>query len=471
MEKSHLVHILRVLDKKEVKELRKWVASPAHNLRQDVVGLLDYLVAGQHLSSEKHLEKERAFQAIYPGKPYNDAEMRQAMHFLLKAIENFLVYNELLKDEVRTQTMLAKVYRKRQLPKLFQKTIEAGREIQEKQPYRNHQYFENEYFLQFEQYTYLSGLGRNTPLNLQEVSDANDVAYLATKLQLSCIMLSHQAVFKTTYRLQILDELLAYLENNQHLLDIPAIAIYYHQFKAMQNPGDESHYRALKKQIFENGHLFPNEEIRVIFLLTINYCIGRINAGLNEYRLESFELYKEGIQNNIFLENGVLSRFTYGNVVMAGLNLKEFDWVEKFIYRNKDFLEEKHKDGVFQFNLARLSFEKKDYKEAMKLFSALDYDDILTNLLAKTMLVKMYYELDEFDALDSLIESMRNYLQRKNVMGYHKESFKHMIYCTKKLLKIIPGDNEQLKKIKTEIQTIEPLMERKWLLEQLNKMY
>jgi hypothetical protein len=470
MEKSHLIHILRVLDKKEVKELRKWVNSPAHNLRQDVVDLFEYLVAGQHLHSEKHLEKERAFQAIYPNQTFNDAEMRQVMHFLLKAVENFLVYNELLKDEVRTQTMLAKVYRKRQLAKQFQKTIEAGREIQQAQPYRNHQYFENEYFLQFEQYTYLSGLGRNTPLNLQEVSDANDVAYLANKLQLSCIMLSHQAVFKTTYRMQILDELLTYLENNQHLLETPAIAIYYHQFKAMTQPDFVEHYHELKKVIFNNGKLFPNEEIRVIYLLTINYCIGRINAGISTFFRETFDLYNEGLEKGIFIENGVLSRFTFQNAVTAGLNLKDFKWVEEFIKNYNSLLDEKHQESFVQFNKARLYFEQGNYKSAMKLLAQSDYDDILMALNARAMLLKMYYELNELDALDSLIESMKNYLQRKKVMGYHRDIFKNLVSCTKKLLRVIPNNIEQINKVKTEIQATEPLMERKWLLAQLDKM-
>ena len=98
MEKSHLVSIFRVLDKKEVRDLRKWVGSPAHNQRQDVSDLFEYLMSGQHLFSEKHLEKERVYQAIYPDKTYSDAEMRQVMHFLLRVIENFLVYNELAKE-------------------------------------------------------------------------------------------------------------------------------------------------------------------------------------------------------------------------------------------------------------------------------------------------------------------------------------------------------------------------------------
>ena len=234
---------------------------------------------------------------------------------------------------------------------------------------------------------------------------------------------------------------------------------------------DETHYRQLKQEIFENGHLFPKEEMRVIYLLTINYCIGRINAGTSDFNGESFDLYKVGLEKEIFLENGVLSRFTFKNVVTAGLNLQEFEWVENFIKNYSGFLDEKHQENFVHFYKARLFFEQGSYDKAMRLFAQSDYDDILMTLNARTMLLKMYYELNEFDALDSLIESMRNYLQRKKVMGYHRGIFKNLISCTKKLLKVIPGDTKQIKKIKADIQMVEPLTERKWLLEQLDKLH
>ncbi|MBK8562735.1 MAG: hypothetical protein IPN76_05170 [Saprospiraceae bacterium] len=470
MEKSHLIHILRVLDKKEVKELRKWVNSPAHNLRRDVIDLFEYLVVGQHLYAEKHLEKERVFQAIYPNKTFNDAEMRQVMHFLLKAVENFLVYNELLKDEVRTQTMLAKVYRKRQLAKQFQKAIETGREIQESQPYRNHQYFENEYFLQFEQFNYLSSLGRTVPLNLQEVSDSNDISFIINKLQVGCIMLSHQKVFKTNYDNGLLNQALEYVEQNEMLLEYPPIAIYYFVYKASVNSDVEDYFEKLKGRIATHGDLFPIHEIRSIYLFAINYCIGKMNRGESKFIREAFTLYQQGLQKQIFLDNGLLSRFTFGNIVPIGLQLKEYQWVKDFIETYQHNLEEKYKDSLVQFNLAHLYFETKDYKQAMKLIARFDYDDMLIMLVAKTMLLKMYYELDEFNALDSLLGSMKTYLQRKKVMGYHKDNYKNIIQYTKKLLKLTHYDKEKIQKLKQEIETTNPLTERKWLLAQLDKM-
>ncbi|MEZ4931011.1 MAG: hypothetical protein R2788_02620 [Saprospiraceae bacterium] len=470
MEKSNLISILRTFDKKEAREFRKWLNSPAHNLRQDVIDLYEYLLAGQHLFSDKYLTKERAFKQVFPKRTYNDSEMRQCIHFLFKAIESFLAYNELFKDEVHSQTILANVYRQRQLPKLFKKAMDTSQKIQESQPYRNHQYYENEYALQFEQYSYLSGLGRDVPLNLQEVSDANDIAFLTNKLKLSCIMLSHQAVYKTEYQMYLLKDILSSIETDQRYLEIPAISIYYYSYKAISDRKEEVHFQQLKNQIKSYSDLFPTDEIRVIYLLAINYGIAQINAGNDSYFRESFELYDLGMRKKIFLENGILSRFTFGNAISIALNLNEFKWVENFILNNNLYLEEKHRNNYVRFYRARLHFERKEYDKAMPMFAQYDTDDILMSLLAKTMLLKMYYELDEFGALDSLIDSMRAYIQRKKVMGYHKAVFKNLLTYTKKLLKVFPNDKEQIEKLKSEIESADPLMERKWLLEQLEKM-
>lgn len=470
MEKSNLVRTLQTFDKKELRELRKWLASPAHNQRDDVSALFEYLAAGQHLFSSKHLPKAKAFQAVFPGRTYNDAEMRQVMHFLFKAVEEFLVYNEIMRDEVRSSATLAKVYRQRQLPKLFKRSMDAARKLQERQPVRNSHYFENEYFLQFEQYSYLSGLGRNVPLNLQEVSDANDVAFLANKLKLSCIMLSHQAVFKTEYKLNMLDDLLEFVESHPAYLGIPAISIYYFSFKAISEMENEAHFQELKVRLKSFSDLFPPDEMRVLYLLAINYCIGRINAGNEAYFRESFELYELGMRRDIFLENGVLSPFTFGNSISIALNLKEYRWVEKQIEESSQKLDVKHRENYIRFYRARLFFECGEYDSAMRLLAQYETDDILMSLLAKTMLLKMYYELDEFVTLDSLIASMRTYIQRKKVMGYHKTVFKNLLRCVKKLLNVLPNDQEQVQKLRDEIEDTEPLMEKKWLLTQLEKM-
>jgi hypothetical protein len=469
MEKSNLVQLLQTIDKKELRELRKWVCSPAHNQRQDVIDLFDYLTKRNVLGSARLLEKEKIFEAVYPGRKFNDSEVRQVTHFLFKTTEEFLTYREIVNDEAYTKILLARVYRQKQLSKLFTKTTEVVRRIQEQHPNRNHKYYENEFFLHFEEYNYLSSKGRNQPLNLQEVSDANDLVFLANKLHLCCLMISHQTVFKVDYKIGLLKEVLQLIEQNAFYLKIPAIAIYYFSYMAMTEKENRTHFQLLKEEITAHGDYFPKQELRGIYLLAINYCIGQLNVGATSFVREAFLLYKHGLAKEVFLENDIISRFTFMNIVSIGLRLNEFNWVEKFIRQYENYLEEKHRENFVHFHLARLHFEQHNYNEAMKLLAQSDYDDTLMSLGAKSMLLKMYFELDEYNALDSLLESMRAYLQRKKVMGYHKSNYKHLIHFTKKLLKVPYFDKEVREKLQQEIEQASPLTERQWLLEQLKR--
>ena len=99
-----------------------------------------------------------------------------------------------------------------------------------------------------------------------------------------------------------------------------------------------------------------------------------------------------------------------------------------------------------------------------------DYDDILFNLSAKSMLIKIYFEESEYSALDSLLESLRTYINRKKAIAYHKNIYNNLIRFTKRLVRISPYDKAQKEKLRQDIEAANPLPERKWLLEQLDNL-
>jgi hypothetical protein len=470
MQKSRLIEILRTCSKKELRDLKKWVQSPAHNLREDVILLYDYLLEDDHLWKDEFVAKAIAYARLYPNEAYDDAKMRQVMHFLIKTMEDFLIYQEVSQDEVESRMVLSKVLRKKRIDKLFEKNLRDIRELQERQPYRNDQFFRNQYLLLQEEYVFRSSQTRTEPMNLQQVSKAHDVNYIIDKLRHSCYMLSHQKVYKADYDYGLIQQVIDYVDNNIHLLDTPAIAVYYYGYKATSAKENESNFHALKNEIFNSGHLFPHKELLPLYLMAINYCIDRTNAGHIHYRRESFELYRQGIEKGILIDNGQISRFTFPNVVTLGLYVKEFDWVENFIHNYQHYLEDKHRQDIVRFCLARLHFEKKEFDAAMRICSQADYDDILMNLYSRAMVMKIYYLQNETDALDSYLESFRNYVVRKKVLGYHKSNYKNIISLTKKLFKVNPYSQKDKDKLKKEIEEVNPLTEREWLLEQLKRL-
>ena len=126
MQKSVLTEIVRSLDKKEIRELNKWLLSPAHNQRQDVVKLFDFLVKNLP-NGDEGAEKAKAWKAVFPNQPYDDAYMRQVMYFLLKAIEEYLVFADVSADKIQYQLLLSRTYRERKLEKAYRQAYRTGR--------------------------------------------------------------------------------------------------------------------------------------------------------------------------------------------------------------------------------------------------------------------------------------------------------------------------------------------------------
>jgi hypothetical protein len=470
MQNSHLVIILRTFSKKEVRDLRKWLNSIIHNQREDVIQLFEYLMVGDHLEKEKFLEKERVFPKIYPDTPYDDARMRQCIHFLLKAVEEFLIYQELRGDEIRSRMALSSVYRKRRLAKAFQKTIKSVETLQEKAPYRDEHFLRNEYLLELEKYYFFEGKKRTTEINLQQVSDALDVTFLADKLRQTCMMFAHQAVYKTRYNIGLLEETISYVDEND-LLHHPAISLYYYGYKMYTDKTDSrQHYFNLRNTMEANMNLFTRTEIRDIYLMATNYCTNQINRGQGEMRKELFQLYRIGVENQILMESGELSRFTFRNIVNLGTALKELDWINKFTEEYQHYLNEQHREKFIRFAKAKLHYARGEYDAAMPIIATLDFDDVLTNLYSKGILIIMYYEQDEIDALESLLDSMRTYLRRKQVMGNYKVIYSNLITYTRKLIKVNVYDKEQVSKLKKEIMQVGPLPEKQWFLKQIERM-
>jgi inhibitor of KinA sporulation pathway (predicted exonuclease) len=469
MTDSHLAAILRTLSKKEERELRKWLRSPVHNQREDVVQLFEYLMAGAHLQEEKFLKKERVFAKLFSDEPYEDAKIRQVMHFLLRCVEEFLIYQEQQSDEVRARMALASVFRQRKLDRAFQKTVKSVEGLQEKAPFRNEQFLRNEYLLQIERYLFFEGKKRTAEMNLQEVSDALDTTYIADKLRQSCLMLAHQAVYKAKYNVGFLNEVLDFVEKGDFLRH-PAIAIYYYGYKAISDKSGQEHFRNLRQEIQKHKDFFPHSELRDIYLMAINYCVARINAGDENMRAELFDLYRNGIESMTLIENNELSRFTFRNIINLGTALKEFAWINQFIENYQQYLDPKYRETFVKFSKAKLYFTQRQYDEAMKLIAQSDFDDILINLSAKTMLLQIYYELDEYDALESLLESLQIYLRRKEVIGYHKANYQNIVRLARKLVRVNPYDKKQVESLQQNVEETKPLTEKQWFLEQLVKL-
>lgn len=97
----------------------------------------------------------------------------------------------------------------------------------------------------------------------------------------------------------------------------------------------------------------------------------------------------------------MLSRFTYKNIVAVGLRLKEYDWTATYIPTYAKYLEVAYRENYQHYTTSKLYFSKGEYDAAMQRLIQVEYDDLFLNLDAKTMLMKIYYETQSYNALDA----------------------------------------------------------------------
>ncbi len=462
MQKSKLKQVVNQLNSQDIRNLRKFLHSPFFNQRQDVVDLFEYLIL-----EKESLEAEKVFTKLFPSDAFDATKLRLVMSYLFRQIEKYLSVAEFFENEETQKSLILSAYKKRNLPEQVRRTIKEGIIALQKKELRNAGWYNYNFQMQFEYFQLESADTPTAELNRQELSDTLDIAYLIAKLRQVCLLLSHKAIYKSEFDIGFLGPLIVFLKS-RNFQSIPAIAVYFHCYFMLSEPDEERHFRTFKDLLLKKGTVFSTWEIRDLYLQAINYCIKRINDGEANYFEEVMDLYKEGLQKGYLLENGILSRFTYHNIVSAGLKTGDFEWVKDFIYLYKKNLKRKYRESSFSYSLAKLEYHLKNYDAALSMLQKSNYRDLLLNLGAKTLLLKIYYELDEYDLLEAHLEAMKNYIRRKRVIGYHQKNYRNIIQITRKLLSINGNDKLKMKALNNQIQNADPLTERDWLIDQFH---
>lgn len=462
MEKTRLFEALSTLTNAEIKEFDRFLASPLFNRKAGPQLLFQYYKS--RMEAKQPPRASDAFAAIFSEAPYDDQKMRLANSALLTLLEQYFIFKEKNAESATAPLALAAAYRKKGLEKHFQQAQKEATDALNRQTNRHAEYYNDLYLLEYEQYQFLSSSKRTEALNIQEMSDLLDTTYLARKLRLVCFALTHSAVYNAVYDMGLLTAVVRHIESAPEKAP-PAVLIYYAVFKFLSGESEEQHFAQFNSALLEHAGAFPEEELRNLYLLAINFGIKKLNESSHPHYLsETLTLYRNALSLGILLENGTLSRFAYNNIAAIALRNGEVEWAETFIHHYKKHLEKKIQEVTFNLNFARIAYAKKDYKNALIRLQDADYKDLINNLVAKTLQLKIYYELGELELLESHLASMQIFVKRQHAMGYHRKNWNNIIRYTRLLLACTP---ERRPVLRQQIEAESVLTEKNWFIEQL----
>lgn len=458
MQSSNLYQLIQSFSTAEQKSALRFLQSPYFNQRSDITRLFE------QLSATPAPEKNQIWPAIYPGEAFDDTRFRLLMSYLNRLLERFLLVEQLEGQELSCKLDLAAAYRNRGLMGHFERHMRAfEREIAEK-PLRNAYYhsLQRDYFQERHENTIK--LDPTDLESLKLLAHHSDVAYLTQRLRLICLELAQKNVYRSSEP-NPLHRVVIEMAELREWSDLPAVATYRAACKMLQIPEENVYYQMFKEKLAAEEQGFSPQEMREFYTFSINHCIRQTNNGVGGFEHEVLELYQKALEAGYLFENAsTLSRFTYHNIVAAALRCGELDWAEQFIPAYNQYLEESYRDSSRSFNQARLDYARNRYDSVLLLLQKANYRDPLLNLAAKTLLLKTYFVLQEHDLLQSHLDAMRNYIHRKEVIGYHRNNYLNIIRFTERILQLEPSNKKALEELRSEIEKETVLTEKEWLV-------
>ena len=470
MYKSKMIDMLRNFNTKELNKFSDYLASPFFNKDNDLLLFYNHIKKYAPEFEVKKVDKEKLIKKGIPGLQITEKKLGYLMSDIVDHVEGFIKYNSYFANELEGYCNILRVYNKWENDKLFDQTLRTAKDFLEKDPYRNAPYFYKEYLLQSELNLFFDRQKKRAyDASLQKATDFLDLFYIATKLKYSCELINRQKLVATDYEVRLLKEISDHLREHSYD-DYPSITIYYQILMTFVENDNDEHFGKLKKLLEEHTDKFPLDEAKDIYAYAQNYTIRKINAGNKAYLREYFNLSKQALEKNLLMVDGYLSPWTYKNIVIAALRAGEFEWTEQFIKSYKNKLNEKFRINAFNYNMGYLLFFKGQYGEALKLINQVEFTDIFYALDSRTMLIKIYYQMDEWDPMQSAIEAFKVYLRRNKTLSENvKVLYTNFLKYIDKLSRLTKRDKSKLNELKEKIEETKQVADLGWLQQKVEE--
>lgn len=456
--------MLRNFTPKELTRFGEYLASPFFTKDEELPVFFHYLKKYAPEFESRNLEKERILDKGIHGLQLTEKKLGYLMSDIVDHIEGFIRYNQHMADDMEGYVHLLSKYNAWEADKYFEQTLRDARATLEADPFRNAPHFYKSFLLQTELNTFFDRQKKRAyDVSLQEAANYLDLFYLATKLKYSCELINRQKLVASDYSLRLLKEITDHLR--EHAYDAyPSITIYYQVLMTFVEGENEVHFEKLKLLLEEHTEKFPPAEARDIYAYAQNYTIRKINAGDKKYLREYFSLSVQALEKGLLTVDGDLSPWTYKNLVVAALRVGEYTWAEQFIKQYRSKLNDKFRSNAYNYNMGALAFYKGNYGEALRMINQVEFTDIFYALDTRTMQIKIYYQLDEWDPMQSAIEAFKVYLRRNKTLSENvKLLYSNFLKFTDKLSRLTKRDKAKLEELRNRIEESGQIADIGWL--------
>ena len=475
LENGLTIQLLKILDRKEMKALSKWLHSPWCNSTRQLIALFQILQRYSPTFSSPELTKVRIFAELYPGKEYNDKVCRNLLGKLSGQIREFLVMQQLRGNEQAFRQALIKEYLERGKSEWFIKESETrlrqfGLGVSSSWEDRLEHLLLNE-GLYFSLLTTFRQKKANGPLS--RADSALESFYLLGKLRFLNEALERQKKFGHEDSALDFDFKAFSRQHNieERAAEDPLVDIYYHRFLNKDLPL-RMQFDSLDGDLRKYVDSLPHKDQRNLFLYLLNDAARLSQTGDTEILSKTLELYKFGIDKELLLEQKRITESTFLNIVSLAAGLGDFEFLDRFMDTHLCKLPSSSVTDARVWAEAKIAYENHDIEKCITELKDYTFQGFVFTYRGRFLLLQAYFE--QFLLDDSYFPFFNSFCRRmesnmRNEKRLSKKRRIAVIKFTQYIRKIarwkdgIRGPMEKLDRIAVSLEEERNIQGKYWL--------
>lgn len=467
---SKLSDTLYLLNKKEFQAFCNFIHSPYFCQHEETIRFLDFIAIHFPELPEPLFD---AFRSTYPDQSLSKARFNVLNSYLLEHLHRFLAQEELSQQPVLEKSLLVAQLRQRKSFQDAKKHLDLAISKMESPNLIETSNYSSLFKLrELELDLALSTEMRNSDLSLQELFLAMDQHYLVFSLKYLLPALSMQRLFShrfPTERWKKCQEMLQHIDGQAPVL----VQIFNHLLHLLQGQSAKDHLPPLMELLENHGHDLSRTELTNAFGNLQNYFTQRLLRGDKSALSNLFEVYQKMDGHDIIFGQGEFSGHSFRNIVVIGCRLSELEWTRNFLENNRKAISQELGGNALAYSEAYLDFYLGNYSNAVMKLHQLTFVDPFYRTGHQVLLMRIYYEQEDYESLEALSRTFRRYLNRTDsVSENQKTQNRNFISVLHQLAKTREKGpiKARLQKIKDMIETGGEVTDRTWLNQKLKEL-
>lgn len=482
MNNSKLVHLLKSFSKEEFKDFEKF-ASTYFTSGRDVSELIKLLRKNHPEFNDESIKKEKIFEILYPGKAYNDTIMRAQIASITKAVEDFLIYSRLAKENVKREMILLKDFRERNLNKFYESnfnSLEKNIYSMDVETGERYQLFSELYEDVLVYYASIPNAKAYHKYFYQYVN-----ACVCSWVLKSFESARQDKILKKFYNYESVPNLFNSYMDNLKIADFlenikepeltnhkKIIELYYILFRAFLN--DEQEYPVEKSvEIFNSiKSSMPYAEKKLIYRNIHDIYMQMYNSGISSAKHHIYALINEMLRDKIFnIAGGSGFELNLFRTILLGAFDKP-DWVEKIVNEYSHLLNDEVRDVMISFAFTFINIGRGNPEKALEYLCKLEYITFISKSDVKILSLMVYYDMNYYEEALSTIDAFKHYMANsKEMSSVYRTMFGNFTNYILKLFKLRESfDMNEAEYLSHQIKTVKMIGYDSWLLKKIETL-